>query len=117
MEKDIENRQDVDFFIREFYERVKADPRLAPVFAHVDWEHHTPIIVNFWSSILLGDDSYKGNPFQKHINLPITSDHFDQWLFHFNQTIDKNFTGPNAEEAKQRALSIAGIFKFRLGLQ
>jgi hemoglobin len=113
---DILNRNDISKHITSFYEKVRQDEQLAPVFSHVDWEHHTPIIIDFWSSLLLGDQSYKRNPFEKHISLPIDSNHFERWLQLFNQTIDELFSGERANEAKQRALSIAGIFQHKLGL-
>jgi hemoglobin len=113
---DILTRNDIQLLIDRFYTKVRADALLAPVFAHVDWEHHTPIIINFWSSLLLGDESYQGNPFQKHIGLAINPTHFQQWLKLFHETIDENFSGEKALEAKDRANSIAKMFQFKLGL-
>ena len=116
MAKRIQSREDVELLVSEFYLKVRNDELLAPVFAHVDWEHHTPLIVNFWSSILLGDQSYQGNPFRKHINLPIEPKHFERWLKLFGQTIAENFEGEAAQEAMSRANTIAQMFQFRLGL-
>jgi len=116
MKTDITTREDVEKLISAFYARVTADPFLAPVFGHVDWPHHLPIMVNFWSSMLLGDQSYRGNPFQKHITLPIGKEHFSQWLQLFDTTVDELFSGPVASEAKARAASIATLFQHRLGL-
>jgi hemoglobin len=115
--RDITDRNDVSQFVNEFYKKVNADPLLAPVFRDVDWEHHLPIINNFWSSMLLGDQSYKGNPFQSHMKLAITPAHFTRWLELFTQTIDENFKGEKAEEVKMRAHSIAGIFQLKMGLK
>lgn len=113
---EIQTRSDIILLMDRFYEKVKQDQLLAPVFAHLDWPKHLPIMYNFWSSMLLGDQSYQGNPFQKHIGLPIGPQHFEQWLRIFTTTIDENFTGAIAEEAKGRAQSIAGIFQHKLGL-
>ncbi|NOS55251.1 MAG: group III truncated hemoglobin, partial [Cyclobacteriaceae bacterium] len=96
--------------------KVNQDALLAPIFEHVDWPHHLPIMYNFWSSMLLGDQSYQGNPFQKHIHLPIDSSHFNQWLALFTVTVDENFAGVKSEEVKNRARSIAGVFQHRMGL-
>ena len=113
---EIQTRSDIILLVDRFYEKVKQDQLLAPVFAHLDWPKHLPIMYNFWSSMLLGDQSYQGNPFQKHIGLPIKSQHFDRWLKLFTETVDLNFTGTKADEAKSRAQSIAGIFQHKLGL-
>ena len=116
MQKEITSRKDIEQLVSEFYSKVRKDELLAPVFAHVDWEHHTPLIVNFWSSILLGDQSYQGNPFRKHINLPIEGRHFERWLALFKRTLEENFEGEIAQEAMNRANTIAQMFQFRLGL-
>lgn len=114
MKKDIESRSDIELLVNQFYNKVNQDVLLAPVFSHVDWPHHLPIMFNFWSSMLLGDQSYQGNPFQKHIHLAIDSSHFDQWLALFTKTVDENFAGFKADEVKSRAQSIAGVWQFKL---
>jgi len=116
MKKDIQDRPDIQRLVDTFYDKVQADPLLAPVFSHVDWPHHLPIMYNFVSAMMLGDQSYRGNPFQKHLPLPIETQHFDRWLELFHQTVDELFEGDKAEEIKMRARSIAGIFQARLGL-
>ena len=114
--QDIQTRSDVELLVNEFYKKVKADTLLAPVFAHVDWPAHLPIMYNFWSSALLGDMSYTGSPLAKHMRLSITKQHFTRWLELFTATIDEFFRGYNASEAKTRAQSIAGIFQHKMGL-
>jgi hemoglobin len=113
---DIATREDVIFLVNSFYEKVKQDSLLAPAFAHVDWHHHLPIMYNFWSSILLGDMSYNGSPLAKHMSLPITQEHFTQWLTLFMENVDSKFAGPVAEETKSRARTIANLFQFKMGL-
>src|SRR5687768_18441878 len=102
--------------VYEFCENVKSDELLGPEFSHVDWPHHLPIMYNFSSSMLLGDQSYAGNPLQKHLPLPIGKDHFNRLLELFKETVDENFEGEKAEEVKMRADSIAKIFQFKMGL-
>lgn len=113
---EIQSRDDIKVLVDRFYDKVKADPTIGPVFSHVDWPHHLPIMYNFWSSMLLGDRSYMGNPFQKHMPLPLKREHFQRWLELFMETVDENFTGEKADEVKMRANNIAGVFQHRLGL-
>jgi hemoglobin len=113
---DIVQREDVKVLVDRFYDKVKADPLLAPVFRHLNWPHHLPIMYDFWSSMLLGDQTYRGNPLQKHLPLQIDKSHFSQWLALFKETVDENFAGEKAEEVKMRAQSIAGIFQLKMGL-
>lgn len=116
MKTDIETREDVKLLVDRFYDKVKVDGLIGPVFSHVDWPHHLPTMYNFWSSMLLGDQTYRGNPLQKHLPLAIQPAHFDRWLALFRKTVDEHFTGEKAEEVKTRANSIAGIFQVKLGL-
>lgn len=116
MKNDINTRTDIEKLVNDFYGKVQNDQLLGPVFSHVDWPHHLPIMYDFWSSMLLGDQSYRGNPLQKHLPLPIEGKHFDQWLKLFTETVNENFVGDKAEEVKMRAESIAGIFQLKLGI-
>jgi len=116
MNNDISTRDDIKLLVDKFYDKVQADELLKPVFSHVNWPHHLPIMYDFWSSLLLGDQTYRGNPLQKHLPLPIQGKHFDQWLKLFRQTVHENFSGENAEEVLSRAESIAGMFQVRMGL-
>ena len=116
MRNDIKTRTDIEKLVDDFYGKVQNDPLLGPVFSHVDWPHHLPIMYNFWSSMLLGDQSYRGNPLQKHLPLSIEGKHFNQWLKLFTETVDENFAGDKADEVKMRAESIAGIFQLKLGI-
>ena len=112
----LETRSEIKILVDKFYQKVNQDSLLAPVFAHVDWPHHLPIMYRFWSSMLLGEQSYQGNPFQKHVPLPLKADHFHQWLKLFEATVDENFEGDKAQEVKDRARSIARVFQHKLGL-
>jgi hemoglobin len=114
--RDITDRDDIVLLVNSFYSKVKGDELLAAKFQHLDWGKHLPIMFNFWSSVLLGDQSYQNNPFQKHMALSIDASHFDQWLKLFSQTVDENFAGMKAEETKSQAQSIVGVWQFKLGL-
>ena len=114
--RDIGDRGDIKTLIDKFYEKVKADLLLGPVFAHVNLPDHLPIMYDFWSSMLLGEQTYRGNPIQKHLPLNIEKEHFTRWLQLFKETVDQNFAGANAEEVKTRADSIASIFQYKMGL-
>ena len=116
---DIETTADIRKLVDRFYDGVKRDPLLAPVFndiAAVDWPSHLATLYAFWETLLLGSGTYQGAPFAKHAVLPVEKAHFDRWLQLFLATVDENFSGPKAEEAKGRALSIADTFARRMGL-
>lgn len=113
----LDSREAIITMVDLFYQKVKTDELLGPVFAHVDWPAHLPIMHNFWSSMILGDLSYQGNPFAKHIHLKITEKHFSQWLQLFDETIIQNFEGEHAQEARRRAAQIASVWSYKLSTQ
>jgi hemoglobin len=120
MEKpDITTQEDVQLLVDTFYASVQADHLLSPVFndfAKVNWSHHLPVMYSFWNTLLFGKMDYKGQPFPKHLALPIEARHFKRWLFLFTETVNNLFEGEKAEEAKQRAASIAQLFQYKMGL-
>lgn len=71
-----------------FYERVRADPLLGPVFAEriADWDPHLEQMRLFWSSVALMSGAYHGRPMPKHLPLPVDARHFDRWLELFEAT-------------------------------
>jgi hemoglobin len=113
---EINTRADIEVLVNSFYTKVNRDPLLMPVFAHVDWPEHLPVMYAFWSSILFGDQSYHGSPFQKHMSLPIGTPHFSRWLEFFLEAVDEHFSGEKAIEVKERAQHIANVFQFKMGL-
>ncbi len=113
---DIATQEDVKHLVDSFYKKVREDTLLSPAFANVDWPQHLPIMYSFWASVLLGDMSYNGSPLSKHTGLPINRDHFTRWLELFTETVNSEFAGPVADEAKNRAQTIANLFQYKMGL-
>lgn len=115
-QRDIVDRKDIELIVNRFYNKVQADPLLAPQFIHVDWAKHLPIMYDFWASMMLGEQTYRGAPFPKHANLPIAKEHFDAWTTLFFETVDENFRGEKALEMKMRAQNIARVFEHKMNL-
>ena len=118
MKTDIRDKKDIKLFVDKFYEKVRDNELLAPVFASKipgeAWPAHLERMYDFWNAILFSEKGFEGNPMQKHMRLPIEEKHFTQWLTLFSQTIDELFAGPKAAEAKTRAGSIAQIMNFKI---
>lgn len=113
---DITSRKDVESLVNSFYDKVKVDSLLGPVFKHVDWPTHLPNMYHFWTFNLLGEAGYTGNIIQKHLPLKIQPEHFSQWLALFNETVDELFAGDKADEAKSRAYSMGVVIQVKLGI-
>lgn len=112
--KDISNEQDIDKWMRTFYAKLLNDPVTAPKFDSLDLEEHFPKLVSFWSFVLLEQEGYRTNVFDRHIHLNLEKKHFEQWLKYFISTTDEMFSGERAETAKQRVLLLATTFMHKL---
>ena len=102
----------IERLVRGFYDRVREDALIGPVFAAriVDWEPHLAQMFAFWSSVALMTGRYHGQPMRKHLMLPVDGRHFDRWLALFEATAT-DLCPPNAaahfiERARRIAESI-----------
>ena len=117
MKKEIQTIGEIRQLVDSFYEKVRADELLGPVFGAViedRWPAHLEKMYSFWQTVLLGEHTYLGSPFPPHAKLPINGEHFDRWLALFYQTLDEQFTGEKAEEAKWRAEKMAQMFQSKI---
>ena len=114
--KDISSRDDIVSLLNEFYNKAQKDEIIGDKFHHLNMAAHTQIIADFWDGILFGTNSYSGDAFGKHLDLNLAAQDFERWISLFNETIDTNYSGPIADEAKHRAGTIAQVFQYKLGL-
>ena len=73
----------IDEVVAVFYDKVRHDPTLGPVFADKisDWPSHEVKISAFWRNAILHERSYSGNPMRKHMQAGTVKDgHFPIWL-------------------------------------
>lgn len=117
---DIQTDEDISLLVHTFYGKVQDDERLGYIFndfAEVDWDHHLPRMVDFWSNLLFQTGRYKGRPFRQHLPLPIEKEDFNRWYNLFTETVDCCFEGERAEYAKEMAGKIAASFSLRLKME
>jgi len=114
----IKTKKDIAHLVFSFYDEVKKDKLIGPIFNKriqaEEWPKHLDKMISFWTTVLLHEKSYRGNPFSKHIPLKIDKRHFDRWIELFNQTVKKNFEGPKALEAMDRAEKMRMLFESKL---
>lgn len=121
MKKDILSRTDIIQIVDVFYSKVRADQVIGHYFTDVipvDWNHHLPIMYDFWENVLFHTGNFEGNPMAKHRAVhgirAIDSPAFQHWVSIFSQTVDELFSGTNAEIIKTRARNIALIMDSQL---
>ena len=114
---DIRSDEDVRKLVHTFYDRVQKDERLEYIFndhAEVDWEHHLPKMVDFWSNILFRTGRYNGKPYRQHVPLPIKKSDFQRWVSLFESTVNDLFSGEKADYAIEIAGKVASSFTLRM---
>lgn len=105
------NESDIGRLVDSFYAKVRQDDMLGPIFANAvgdGWDLHLATMRTFWSSVMLGSASYKGNPMAAHLRLPrLTPLHFERWLQVWRETAAE-VCGDQGVLFVQRAEAIAG---------
>jgi hemoglobin len=118
--RDIENEADIQKLVYCFYDFVRADELIGPVFKSVipddHWPAHLEKLCAFWSSMLLFTNHYAGEPMAKHTPLPLEGAHFAQWLKLFRQALVTHFSGETAQLAWSRAATIARVMQATKGI-
>jgi hemoglobin len=109
--QDILSKNDIEILIQDFYANLLEIEEMKVVFEGLDFQKHLPNIVSFWSFVLLDEEGYQTNVFEKHRNLPIQLPMFDIWLRVFIASVDRLYAGEKAELAKQRAQLLTITFK------
>ena len=114
---DIFNFEDFKLLVDSFYSKARENELLGPVFNEKigdHWPEHLEKMVRFWQTLLLDKHTYSGNPLQHHLHLPISGEHFSEWLRMFHETIDTFFVGEKAQEAHLRAAKISLVMQTKL---
>jgi hemoglobin len=124
MKRDIESREDLETFLRAFYQKAFVDELIGHFFTEVvplDLKTHIPIIANFWESIVFNTHGYRKNVMEVHQHIhhlsKIQKQHLDRWVKLFMETLDEFFEGSKNELMKQRAKSIATLMDIKLNHQ
>lgn len=115
--KDILNIDDIKLLVDTFYDKVREDQLIGPIFnerIQNRWPQHLAKMYTFWQTVLLGEHTYYGSPFPPHANLPVEKEHFERWLSLFSQTLQELFSGEIANEAIWRANKMAVMFQYKI---
>ena len=113
---DLNGRADIIVLVDRFYDRVRADALLGPIFdgvARVNWETHLPKLYDFWDTVMFRANTFRGNLIGAHARLipaaAMGKELFDHWLGLFRKTVAENFDGPNAEHIVRCAEDMANV--------
>lgn len=115
--KDILTLEDIKILVDAFYQKIRKDDLLAPIFNERikdRWPQHLEKMYAFWQTVLLDERTYLGSPFPPHARLPVDHSHFQRWMELFILTADTLFQGEKAYEAKWRAGKMAELFESKI---
>ncbi|MBW8358708.1 MAG: group III truncated hemoglobin [Weeksellaceae bacterium] len=119
--KKLESREDIEFLVNAFYDKVGKDETIGFFFndvAKVNWNHHLPKMYSFWETLLFGQISYKGNPMAMHFpinsQVPMEKHHFEHWIKLWTATVEENFSGEMADMAIYKATNIANLMGYKM---
>lgn len=122
--KDIENKHNLEFLVDKFYKKLLDDNRINYIFTDIvkiKLQEHLPILVTFWSQMILGTGGYTNNLTYIHLKVDklehLTPELFDIWISHFNTTVDESFIGTNATEIKLQAKNLSIILQIKIAKQ
>lgn len=111
--KEIENIEDIQKIVNEFYGKIRQDPLLSNIFEEViqdRWPDHLNKMYKFWQTVLLGEHTYRGTPFPPHAVLPVEIEHFQRWIELWSETVRSNYKGDRAERAIWQGHRMAEMF-------
>jgi len=126
--KQIETREDIFKLVSNFYQLIRKDDLLGPIFnmhlSNDQWPKHIEKLTDFWVTTLLGQACFKGNPSKAHITVDagmkhtMEQVHFGTWLQLWFTTIDSLYEGDLAQRAKDSARKMStglylNVFKNR----
>ena len=112
-------RKHIEQMVIKFYTKILKDKIVAPFFiaklgddlTSNYWKPHIVSLINFWSTMILNDESYHGNPMRPHFYIgELSHETFKQWLKIFFETVDEIFIPKLGAEFKERSEIIAGNF-------
>lgn len=119
MDEMLVTEDDIALLVPLFYERVRDDPVLGPIFngAIDDWPHHLEKLKAFWSSVMLTSGRYKGQPMVAHLRHQdhMSRANFERWLGLWRDVTGEVLGAPAAAAFQDKADRIAE--SLQLGVQ
>ncbi len=118
---DITDSKDIQHLVDSFYQKVVQDKMIGPFFTDVvkvNWEKHLPIMYTFWENTLFYTGNYKGKLIEKHqavsAKSELKTEHLQQWMKLWTQTVQENFQVEKADEAISRADTIGKVMFLKI---
>lgn len=104
---------EISELVDRFYAKVRADSEIGPIFNAIvdDWPAHLNLLKDFWSTVLLTEHRYQGDPLGKHVQLSLDPPHFARWLTLFAETAREVMLPAHADVVIAKSQRIAQTFQ------
>ena len=119
--KDIQTQQDLYLLVNQFYKKLLSDKSISYIFTDIvkiKIEEHLPILVTFWSQMILGTGGHTNNLTDIHLKIDklshLSSELFEIWLMHFNSNVNELFEGENDNKVMAQAQQLAMIMQIKI---
>ena len=110
------NRTTIAALVHDFYDDVRRDSALQPVFDKAigaNWGPHLERMVDFWSTVMMGTHEFQGNVYGTHMQIQgVEPEHFRHWLALFEASARRLFAPALADEFLVVARRIAGSLQY-----
>ena len=107
------DRDSIMRLVHGFYDTIRADPELGPVFEaelHGRWEPHLARMVDFWCTAMKVSRGFRGNVYHKHMALPrIAPGHLKRWLQLWRAQAQAVFDPATATQLQDIATGVARV--------
>lgn len=110
---------EISDLVDSFYAKVRLDPEIGPIFNATvdDWPAHLDLLKDFWSTVLLPERRYQGDPLTKHLQLALDPQHFARWLALFAETAREVMLPTHADVVIAKSQRIADTFQSAIANQ
>lgn len=112
-------KDNIHTFVKTFYQKVTKNSLIGFHFTNIlgndfnneSWKDHILVLEDFWQSMVLGTNSYAGNPFSSHVKLQgLNKESFETWLKIFFETLDEIYDTKTSIPFKEAGSIIAQNF-------
>ena len=117
-------KENLNSMVVRFYTNILKDETVGAFFIkkfgkdmnNAQWKRHIELVSNFWTSIALPDNEYRGNPFSPdRLLMGIDTHTSGQWFKLFYEVVDGLYEPELADLLKERYSVMVGNFMRNLG--
>jgi len=119
-------RENIAILVHLFYEKAMRDEQIGEYFiielgdnmANEEWTEHIELLVNFWATIFLDEERYKGDPYGPHFTMVgLRREDFIKWAKIFEHAANKVYVPHIAKLFKEKGDFYAQEFLQKLHLK